>query len=88
MDRREYDRLSDERDLDRDGLPDRADPTPKGQDYYYKKLNSEQLDYLGDFADFPYSVRNNVIRVGAADKDALELALEKQRRLSSIHDAP
>lgn len=86
---KEYERRADQQDTDRDGLPDRADSTPKGQDfYYYKKVDPEQLDYLNDFADFRFTAKNGIIQVRAEDKELLLQALERQARLLNMHDKP
>ncbi|MBR3043972.1 MAG: hypothetical protein IKQ91_01655 [Oscillospiraceae bacterium] len=86
--RKEYERRADQQDTDHDGLPDRADATPKGQDFYYKKVDSEQLAYLNDFADFPFTAKNGIVQIQSEDKESLLQALERQAHLLNLHDKP
>lgn len=79
---------TDQQDTDRDGLPDRADSTSKDQDYYYKKVDPEQLDYLNDFADFPFTTKNGIVQVQSENKELLLLTLERQAHLLNLHDKP
>lgn len=45
------------------------------QQYRYHRVTPEQIDYLQDFASFPYDLSNGVVRVRPEHEQALLSAL-------------
>lgn len=45
------------------------------QQYRYHRVTLEQIDYLQDFATFPYDLSNGVVRVRPEHEQALLAAL-------------
>lgn len=45
------------------------------QQYRYHRVTPEQIDYLQDFATFPYDLSNGVVRVRPEHEQALLAAL-------------
>lgn len=45
------------------------------QQYRYHRVTPEQVDYLQDFATFPYDLSNGVVRVRPEHEQALLAAL-------------
>lgn len=54
---------------------DREQYLNQEQQYRYHRVTPEQIDYLKDFATFPYDLSNGVVRVRPEHEQALLAAL-------------